>query len=207
MKNTNIIFHTKHTLKRKNKGMMKRSIILVLCGLFFSVFSGLAQKKGEAVAPSLPIDEHTKLITYQDVIQMKGTPDTLYQRAYEWAKKYYQNPTQVIKVADANKKVIECVSNVKITTPSRDGKTQVAAGYVYYNLRIEARQDRYRYTITNFNLRGVANQPIEIWFDSTKPEWSPMRYEHLRQVDEAIHQLMENLEEGMEPKPIINDDW
>ncbi len=186
---------------------MKKNIGLIVYILLVSTISILAQKKDEPISPILPIDENTKLITYQFTIQMKGASDTLYQRAYEWAKKYYQNPSQVIKTADANKKLIECVSNIKITTPSRDGKTQVAAGYVYYNLKIETRQDRYRYTITDFNLRGAANQPIEIWFDNTKPEWSPMRYIHLQQIDDAMQQLMENLETGMEPKPIIKDDW
>ncbi|NLJ82459.1 MAG: DUF4468 domain-containing protein [Bacteroidales bacterium] len=186
--------------------MNKRNIFLI--GLLIGFFTVSAQRKPVDIDPPyLPIDEHTHLITYQQAVRVEGNPDSLYTRALAWAKKYYKNPTQVIKEADAEAKTIECVSNIRITTPSKDKKTQVAAGYVYYNLKIEMREGRYRYTITNFNLRGAANQPIEVWFDNTKPEWSPMRYEHLKQVDEAILKLTENLEEEMEPKPIIHDDW
>lgn len=189
--------------------MIRKNSTLIICNIFllFSMLTSFGQKKEEIVPPLFSIDENTQLITYQYAIQMKGEPDSLYKRALTWANKYYQNPSQVIKTTDTEKKIIECVSNITITTPSRDGKVQVQAGYVYYNLKIELRQDRYRYTITNFNLRGAANQPIEIWLDNTKPEWSPMRYEHLRQVDEAIQKLIENLETGMEPKPVINDEW
>jgi hypothetical protein len=189
--------------------MIKRRFTCIICNLLliFSALTVQGQKKDEIVPPLLPIDENTQLITYQFTIQMKGEADTLYQRALTWANAYYQNPSQVIKTADTEKKVIECVSSMKITTPSRDGKTQVQAGIVTYNLKIELRPDRYRYTITNFNLKGAANQPIEIWLDNSKPEWSPMRYEHLRQVDESIQRLKENLEAAMEPKPVINDEW
>lgn len=188
--------------------MRKNIYLITFILLFTNILNVSAQKKGDDIPPPLlPIDENTQLITYQSTVQMKGEPDSLYKRALAWANKYYQNPAQVIKKADTEKDVIECVSNIKITTPSKDGKTQMQAGLVYYNLKIELRQDRYRYTITNFNSRAASNQPIEIWFDKTKPEWSPMRYEHLRQIDAAVQKLMENLEASMEPKPVINDEW
>lgn len=186
--------------------MNRKNIVFIISYLL--LFTVSAQKKSVDIEPPyLPIDEHTQLITYQYTVQVEGSPDSIYTRALAWAKKYYQNPTQVIKEANSETKVIDCVSNIKITTPSKDKKTQLAAGYVYYGLKIEAREGRYRYTITNFNLRGAANQPIEIWLDKTKPEWSPMKYEHLKQVDEGIQKLIENLEEEMEPKPILHDDW
>ena len=167
----------------------------------------IGQKNEAIVPPLVPIDENTKLITYQYTITMKGTPEELYKRAYDWANTYYKNPTQAIKKADAQNKVIECVSSIKITTPSKDGKSFVMAGLVYYNLKIEMRSDRYRYTITNFNLRGASNLPIEIWLDQSRKDWIPTHYEHLRQVDEAVKILMEELEAAMEPKAVIKDEW
>lgn len=167
----------------------------------------IGQKKDSILPPLLPIDEHTQLITYQYAIPMKGSAEDLYQRAYAWVKKYYKNPSQVIKKADAENNVIECSSSIKITTPSKDGKSFVMAGLVYYNLKIETRPDRYRYTITDFNLRGASNLPIEIWLDQSRKDWIPIRFEHLRQVDEDVKALMENLETGMEPEEEINDDW
>ena len=190
--------------------MIKKYIKYFICTLFvcLNILSVSGQKKGEEIVPPLvPIDENTKLITYQYTIPMKGTPDTLYQRALAWANSFYQNPSQAIKNADTENKIIDCSSSIRINSPSKDGKSFVLAGLVYYQLKIETRTDRYRYTITDFNLRGTSNQPIEAWLDESKPEWSPLRYEHLRQVDEAVKALMENLETAMEPKPVIIDEW
>ena len=163
-------------------------------------------QKDSILPPLLPIDEHTQLITYQYEIPMKGVP-RIYINEQRRVKKYYKTLHKSLKKADAENKVIECSSSIKITTPSKDGKSFVMAGLVYYNLKIETRPDRYRYTITDFNLRGASNLPIEIWLDQSRKDWIPIRFEHLRRVDEGVKALMENLETGMEPEEEINDDW
>ena len=90
---------------------------------------------------------------------------------------------------------------------AKDGKTWQNAGYVYYTLTIEAKDGRYRYTITDIYKKEQARFPIEKWLDTSRPEWTPVRYDHLYQIDEAIHKLIESIEEGMEPEKVINDEW
>jgi hypothetical protein len=155
----------------------------------------------------MPIDENTKLVTYKNVVQMKGTSAELYDRAYQWANKYYKNPVAVIQKANKQQGIVECVSNVPIYTLAKDGVTRVAAGYVYYTLTIEARENRYRYTITNLYKKEQAQFPIEKWLDSSRPEWTTVRYDHLHQIDEGVKKLMENIEEGMQPAKVIIDEW
>jgi len=81
------------------------------------------------------------------------------------------------------------------------------AGMVYYTFTIEAREGRYRYIITDIHKREQVQYPIEKWFDTTKPEWTPARYDHLNQIDQAIQKLIADLKEGMQPEKVIVDEW
>ncbi len=184
-----------------------RTLVIMLAA--FASIQAFGQKKGEPVEVyPMPVSEQTKLITYQDVVPMKAEPAVLYDRAFEWAKHFFQNPTKVIQTADKERGVIVCRSNMKIHTTAKDGKTEVMAGIVTYELKIEARDGRYRYTITNFTCKnGQVTQACEQWLDSSKPEWTPVRNKHLEEVDTHIKALIESLENGMEPKEEVKDDW
>ena len=188
-----------------NKSIRTLAIMLAA----FASIQAFGQKKGESFDLSfIPVSEQTKLITYQDVVPMKSEPAVLYDRAFEWVNFFFQNPTKVIQTADKEKGVIVCRSNMKIHTLAKDGKTTVMAGVVTYELRIELRDGRYRYTITNFTCKnGQVTQPCEQWLDKDKPEWTPVRYNHLTEIDTHIKTLRESLEEGMGAKEEFKDDW
>ena len=179
-----------------------------------SVFAAIAlpiclfgQKTVHTTFPDMPIDENTKLVAYKKVVQMQGSSAILYERALAWANKYYKNPVVAIKKSDKSKGELECVSNIPIYTLDKDGVTKANAGYVYYTLTIEAREGRYRYTITNIHKREQAQFPIEKWLDKSRPEWTVVRYDHLHQIDEAVKELMKSIEEGMMPPKVIIDEW
>ena len=53
-----------------------------------------------AASAQVPVDEDTKLITYQEVVEMDGTPDTLYNRATKWVNGHYKNPQSVLITRD-----------------------------------------------------------------------------------------------------------
>ena len=180
----------------------KLFILLFVC----SMGTLFGQKEVEYVTPDLPIDETTKLVTYKDVINEKGTPQELYDRAMEWVKTYYKNTAEVIKSSDRDKGIIELRSSVKIHTITKDG-TKVFKNIVYYNFKIECRQDRYRFTITDFNEKAAAAAPIEIWFDMTHSRWQPSWYGYLTEINENIQAMIISLQDGMLPKPVVTDDW
>lgn len=183
---------------------MKAKLILLLFVCSFVTL--LAQKEVEYITPDLPIDETTKLITYKDVINEKGTPQELYDRAMEWVKTYYKNTAEVIKSSDRDKGIIELRSSVKTHNIMKDG-TKVFKNIVYYSFVIECRPDRYRYTITNFNEKALAAAPIEIWFDKTHSRWQPSWYNYLNEINEEIQALVISLQDGMLPKQEVKDDW
>ncbi|MCR4965226.1 MAG: DUF4468 domain-containing protein [Bacteroidales bacterium] len=183
---------------------MKKIAVTAL--LLFSAIFIYAQKPSSLPVPELPIDERTNLVTYQDVVQEPGTPDVLYERAMKWVKKQYKNTNEVIKKADQEHHFIEMRSSVRIFSKQKDG-TMLPKNVVYYNFKLECRDNRYRYTITNFNEKAAAAAPIENWFKTDSPYWSPSQYEFLNQIDEQIRELIESLEEGMEPEEVFEDEW
>ena len=125
---------------------MKKILIFLAVCVSMTAF---AQKTEIPEAPYLPIDERTNLVTYQDVVKQEGTPKVLYDRAMNWVKKYYKNTAEVIKSADPEKCVINMRSSVRIYYKDKDG-TMRFKNIVYYNFKLECRDNRYRYTITDF---------------------------------------------------------
>ena len=183
--------------------MKNTFLLLILIGSFVSLFG---QKEVVYVMPDLPVDETTKLITYKDVVNEKGSPQELYDRAMDWVKTYYKNTAEVIKSSDRDKGVIELRSSVKIHNVMKDG-SKVYKNVVYYHFKIECRQDRYRYTITDFNEKATAAAPIEIWFDQKHSRWQPSWYGYLNEIHENIQAMIISLQDGMLPKPVVTDDW
>ncbi len=182
-----------------------KKVMMFLAAVMMIVVTN-AQKPSQLPVPDLPIDERTNLVTYQDVVKQEGTPKVLYDRAMEWVKKYYKNTNEVIKNADAEKCVIEMRSSVRIYSKQKDG-TMLQKNIVYYNFKLECRDNRYRYTITNFNERAASAAPIENWFKTDSPYWSPSQYEWLTQIDGQIKELINSLEEGMLPPEVFEDEW
>lgn len=183
--------------------MKKLSLFLLFCVIAGVTF---AQKNQELVAPEMPIDEDTKLITYKEVITEKGTAQELYERAMTWAKSFYKNTGEVIKSNDPEKKEINFYSSVRIYSHQKDG-SKLTKNIVYYNFKLECKEGRYRYTITDFNYRATAAAPIEVWLDKTNKKWDAECFVNLQEVDEQIKTLINSLEEGMHPPVVKDDEW
>lgn len=184
-----------------------KKITFLLCAMVIA-FGAFAQKTSKQTlpVPDLPISEQTNLVTYQDVVKQEGTPQVLFDRAMVWAKKFYKNTNEVIKSSDREKGVIEMRSSVRIFSKQKDG-TMLPKNIVYYNFKLECRDNRYRYTITNFNEKATSAAPIENWFKTDSPYWSPSQYEWLNQVDSQVKELINSLEEGMLPVEEVKDEW
>ena len=180
----------------------------VLFGIFiFALFNvAFGQKEKVLEAPYLPINEDTKLVTYQDVVTEKASPQELYDRAMIWIKEYYKNTNEVIKSSDREKGIINIRSSVRIYF-KKEGGVSTFRNIVYYNFKLECRQDRYRYTITDFKENNAAGSTIETWFNRESPRWDPSYYDFLTQVDEQVRVLIEKLGEGMLPKVEKVDEW
>ena len=118
-----------------------------------------------------PVDPDTKLITYKEVVEVPGNTSELFNRSIEWVNTRYKNPTEATKVRNPATGLIEIIHRIELT---REEKGMVRpAGIVDYSMKIEMKDGRYRYTITNFNYKEVSRKPIEFWMDKKDKAYSP----------------------------------
>ncbi len=164
--------------------------------LSLALLSGMRLSAQDAT-PVLPVDPDTKFITYQEVVSIAGTPAELFNRTIEWVNKQYKNPTVATKVRNPATGIIEIAHRIELAKVT-DG-VSLPAGIVDYTLKIELKEGRYRYTITNFNLKNVSPQPIESWLDKKDNAYTPARQAFLKQIDDTVRKLIESLKQGLQP--------
>jgi len=151
----------------------------------------------QETAFQMPIDPDTKLITYKEVVTIAGTPAELFNRAIQWVNKQYKNPVDATKVRDQASGIIEIVHRIELTRIEQ-GAT-ILAGRVDYSMKLEMKDGRYRYTITNFNVKDLSRQPLERYMDKKDPSYIPLWDDYLKQVDNFTRKMIESLKQGMQP--------
>lgn len=176
------------------------SIIFFLVGPIIS----FAQTTTPVV--NLPIDPDSKLIQYRDVVNQEGTKDVLYDRGAEWMRSYYLNPGSVTKVQDKVNGKIEGTGRLRLYFFDSNN-TISDAGLVYYDIRLEFKENKFRYTLTNFTLKGISRVPLEKWLNKSDPSYNPQMENYLYQVDTTMQNLIIKLKYGMKPKVIKKDEW
>lgn len=171
---------------------MKNTLLkIILPVLMLSATSLKAQDK----APVMPVDPETKLITYKEVVTVEGTRSELFNRAIEWVNKQYKNPVDATKVRDQASGVIEIIHRIELTKV--DQGVTLLAGTVDYSMKLELKDGRYRYTITNFTNKAVSRQPIEKWMNKEDSSYLPVYENYLKQVNDSMLNLIAGLKKAM----------
>ena len=184
--------------------MMRKISLLAI--LVLTLLSAFPQKNKNLEKPDLPIDEKTQTVTYKEVVQQEGTPQELFDRAMDWVKSYYKNTNEVIKSQDRESGIIELRSSVRIYGTQKDGSKHMR-NIVYYKCKIECRDKRYRYVISDFTEKATAVSPIEVWFDTENPKWEPAHFEYLKQIDEQVKEIIASMKNGMNQKIEQEEEW
>jgi hypothetical protein len=133
------------------------AILLLLC------FTAAAQDWKNP----LPIDSASQKITYEGVVQVPGaTQLELYSRALNWFNTYFGPEVARLEVAD--------ISGGRLAANGYAPFDYIPFGKVmtwamWRTIKIEVKEGRYRYTITNFRLGGALLTPHAV--DSSVDEW------------------------------------
>lgn len=174
--------------------------------IFVLLFALVTLFSVKSYSQNIPVDEETKLITYKEIIPMSGSKTELYNRALEWINKAYKNPLEVTKVKNVANGVIELTHRIEIYNIEKEVKR--AAGIVDYDLKLELKEGRYRYTFTDFALHQATKMPIEKWLDKTDRKYDPVFEQYLAQVDSHIKELIATLKSAMlPPQEPKKDEW
>lgn len=155
----------------------------------------------------IPIDENTELITWQDVIQIEGDKDKLYKLAIAWINSFFPNPQGATRVRDIENGRIVIHNSIRLYDNLTEGEKVPSSTVVNYVLRLEFRENRYRYTFTDFTMRAASRFPLERWLDTTHQSYQPAWANYLVQVQETVEAIIESMIEGIKEKPIIEDEW
>ncbi len=168
-----------------------------------------AQKQPAAVV-QLHIDSITKLITYEGVTEVGNIKaDVLYKRALSWFNTFYKNPTEVIRENDELKFKIVGKPRFKIyNTPDKDG-SKSDAGLIQYTITVAAKDGRFKYEITEFNLKQTSYFPCERWMDVKTQTSLPAYTGYLQQLNQYTLELIRDLKKAvMNEKPVKDkDSW
>ncbi len=193
-------FQEETFLNIKKLNYMKKILALSLVLL---LSASIKAQKSDIV----PVDENTNLITYKEVVNVKGSADTLYLRAINWFNVFYKNPADVTKVRDREGTLIVGKHRIGMKDFDEDGNMLPARKAIGYTIKIECKEGRYRYTITDLNLRQTSYFPLERWITEDDAQYCPTCTNYLEQIDAFVKELIESLTEGMKPPVVIKDEW
>ena len=157
--------------------------------------------------PNFSIDPDSKKIMYRAVVEQEGTPAYLYDKVIEWFGYYYLNPQSVYTVQDKVNGKVEGLGRMKIFYQDDKAGMKRDAGLILYQIKIELKENKYRYTLTDFNLKGTSRFPIEKWMNKSDPAYNPNWDSYLYQVDTTMQRLISSMQEKMKPTVIKKDEW
>ncbi|NTW32809.1 MAG: DUF4468 domain-containing protein [Bacteroidetes bacterium] len=176
---------------------------IVLTSICISAFA----QKTTVTVPKLPIDTVTKKYTYTEVVQQKGTKDTLFNRAIHWIGIYFKNAQDVTDVRDKENGKIKGIYRFKIyNTPLKDG-TKIEAGIISFTFNIELKENRYRYKITDLNKKGPSYNALEKWIEKSKTSPVPEMDSYITQIDQYMQDFIKSMKKGMTEAVKVKDEW
>ncbi len=173
--------------------------------LWLAIFLVFVMQKVDA--QFLPVDEDTKKVTYKEVVTQEGTPSKMYNQAFEWINSFYANPSDATRVRDPDNAKIEIKHRIKVCNVDKNGNKTLECEVIDYELTLEFKEGRYRYTFTNFNVSRTSRFPLERWLDKNDPGYAPVCDIYLKQLDEEVNKIIKSMKEGMKPKVIKQDNW
>ena len=177
-------------------------LLLVLSSGCLNAFS-----QQQLPVPDLPIDTDSKKIMYRNVVNQEGTSNYLYDKAIEWFGYYYGNAQTVYSVQDKVNGKIEGNGRMNIYFMDEKEGIRRDAGRIAYQIKLELRENRYRYTLTDFNLMGTGRFPIEKWMNKSDPAYNSNWDLYLYQIDTTMQRLVTTLKEKMKPTVVKKDVW
>ena len=144
-----------------------------IISIFLMLTSGSFKAFTQEQSANLPVDPESKKIMYRGVVDQAGTLAYLYNKAIEWFGYYYVNAQSVYSVQDKENGRIEGVGRMKIYITDEQDVARRHAGLLLYQITFELHDHKYRYTLTDFNLKANSRLPIEKWMNKSDPAYNP----------------------------------
>lgn len=183
--------------------------ILALVLLATLPFSLMAQKKVELNWPVMELDPSTKLITYSGVPEVAGvSAQELFDRAIKWGGEYHKNFGEKLRKQDREAGEMEIFVRFPINAYDAKGvKTNSTQGLVQYTMTLRFRDGRYKYTVSELNLKATSYEPLEKWLDREDSNAKNHSY-YLTDVDTEIQNMIEEMTKAIsKAEGSASDEW
>ena len=165
--------------------------LFILLGL-----NSIAQNEGVKEL-TLPVDPDTKLITYSKIIEVTANKDSLFKKGQIWFKKFYKNPTSVIRETDTLNGKISGKHQIKILNPADKKGIQTMKGIVQYSVTTFYKENKVKIVLSELNLNATSYSPIEKWQDKTAKDFSTQNYFYLEQIDKQMKDILADFEKSI----------
>ena len=176
-----------------------------ITGMLFCI-PGFVVSQGNPPVANIPVDPDTKLITYKEVVPQNGTKDYLFNQCISWISSYFKSPESVTSVRDKATGKIQGIGRLRIFYEDKDGN-KVDGGIITYDLKLEFKDNKYRYVFSDFNLKQNSRFPIEKWMNKNDAAYNPKWDDYLYQVDTCMQSTIRSLKKGMLPVVVKEDNW
>ena len=168
----------------------------------------------------LPVDSLTHKVTYQGVVQVPGASQAeLYSRAREWFAATFGSSKTVLEMDDRVSGKLIGRAYAQFDFSSGFGAPLPWA--MWRTIKVEMKEGRYRYTITDFMLGHSINYPnvamptksIEAWFAGVETSKKPLGKMAARMRDSVIDGIRSTGEQevaslrALMTKPATKSDW
>ncbi|HIA37318.1 MAG TPA: DUF4468 domain-containing protein [Flavobacteriales bacterium] len=189
------------------QNLIKTSFLAI--AMLATINTCCAQKKKDPVVeiPAFIIDEGTKKVVYQGVVEQEGSKDVLFEKALAWATKYYKSPSNVIREKDREKGSLKAKARYYIYYIDPKKGTKTRAHTIEYLLTVQFKEGRYRYLLTDIIYKATSYQGIEQWIDANKKQYSYATASYLVQTDEEINKLISLLKAAIAKQEKVTEDW
>lgn len=173
-------------------------------------FTTQAQKKNNELSwPPMEVDAKTNLITYSEVLEVAGASAAeLFDRAMKWGGEHYKNFAEKLRKQDKAAGEIEIFARIPFYAYDKKGvKTTNRQGLAQYTLTIMFKDGRYKYTVTDLNMKATSYMPLEPWLDREDPNAENHSY-YLTDIDADIRATIKSLKDAMAVSGEgSEDDW
>jgi hypothetical protein len=172
------------------------------------IFIGL-QLFAQEQTPSanLPVDADSKKIMYREVVEQQGTPEYLYDKAIEWFGYYYRDVQSVYTSQSKENGKIEGAGRMRVYYTDKPTGVKRDGGTILYQIKMELKENKFRYTLTDFNLKTASRFPVEKWLNKSDPAYNPNWDLYLYQIDTTMRRLISSMKDKMKPTVVKKDEW
>lgn len=162
--------------------------------ILFLGFTGImAQKKGvtEVNVPDFPMADNK--VVYAEVVEANGNAAELYNKAVNWFEAYYKNASSVIRSKEEGESVTGKGKFRIYDVSEKDGTRTPNNGMMMYDIKIETKEGRYRYEISNITQKASSYVGIEKWIDENKESQRFLTANYLEQTNQQINDVIGRL--------------